>query len=102
MRYGGQFCIPLNVGTIDRYEGLEESKQVPGVTDVVQYYYPGDTVEERVIGTLGQQCLRYTVLTDSVEEYIAVASKVFDMIKVYDTEGNLMNTMPMDFSRFER
>lgn len=98
---GGQFCIPLNAGTIDRYEGLEESKKVPGVTDVVQYYYPGDTVEERVIGTLGQQCLRYTALANTLEEYIEVARTVFDMVKVYDTEGNLMNTMPMDFTRFK-
>ena len=98
---GGQFCIPLNAGTIDHYEGLEESKNVPGVTDVVQYYFPSDTVEERVLGTLGQQCLRYTALADDLDGYIAIARKVFDMVKVYDTEGKLMNTMPMDFTRFK-
>ena len=98
---GGQFCIPLNAGTIARYEGLEESKQVPGVTDVVQYYYPGDTVEERVLGTLGQQCLRYTAIANSLEEYVDIARRVFNMVKVYDTEGNLMNTMDMDFERFK-
>ncbi len=96
---GGQFCIPLNAGTLARIEGLEESKRLPKVTDVLQYYYLGETVEERVIGTLGQQFCRFTVIADSVEEYIATADKIQKTIKVYDTQGRQMNTMDMDFGR---
>jgi len=98
---GGQFCMPLNAGTIARIENLEMCKAIPEVKNVLHYYYEGDTVEERVLGTLGSHLCRFTILADTVERYLEVARQIQNTIKVYDTEGNVMNTLKMDFGRMK-
>jgi biotin carboxylase len=96
---GGQFSIPLNAGTIARVEGLDEVEKMPGILLVRRYYHEGDTVEKRVIGTLGQHLMMCIAKADDVPGYIDIVRTVQDTVKVYDTEGNLMNTMHMDFDR---
>lgn len=96
---GGGFVIVPTKGTIGRYEGLDEAAKIPGVVYVHHNYQPGDTIGEKVVGTLAQHALNYLVVAQSTEEYLSIAKKIQDTVKIYDTEGNLMSTLPIDFDR---
>ncbi len=98
-RFGAQLMVPMNVGTIERVEGLEESKNLPAVTDFIQYYYIGETVKKEYIGTLQQHFGRFTMIADSAEEIYATTKKIQSMLKIFDTDGNQMNTLQFDLSR---
>ena len=99
-RIGGQLMMPLDVGTIGRIEGTEKIKDHPAVVDYLQYYKVGDTVEQRVIGTLGQHFGRITFIVDSHEEELEIIRYFQDSIRVYDTNGRRMNNLQFDVSRF--
>lgn len=101
-RFGCQLPFPLNVGTIGRIEGVEEVKKHPAVVDFLQYYYVGDSVPEHVIGTLSQHFGRATFVVNSKEEMVECVHYFQDTIRVYDTEGNRMNTWQFDTDRLEK
>lgn len=96
---GGAFVIVPTIGTIGKYEGLEEASKIPGVVYVLKNYQEGDTIPKRAEGTLGQYALNFVVLADSMEQYLQIAEQVQNTVKILDTEGNLMSTMPIDFDR---
>ena len=96
---GVQFMIPLNAGKIGKIEGLEEAKAVKGVTDFIQYYNEGDTVEERFIGTLAQHFGRFTIIADGEKEIFESISKIQTILNVIDVDGNIMNQMKFDINR---
>lgn len=99
-RIGGQLMMPLDVGTIGRIEGVEEIKKHPAVVDYLQYYYEGDTVEQRVIGTLGQHFGRITFIVDSAEEELELIQFFQSAVRVYDTDGKRLNNLQFDIARF--
>lgn len=96
---GVQFMIPLNTGTIGEIKGLEEVKKIDGVTDFIQYYYEGDTVEERFIGTLAQHFGRFTVFAENQELMLKKLNVIQSTLDVIDDKGNIMNTLKFDTSR---
>lgn len=99
-RIGCQLMMPLDVGTLGRIEGVEEIKKHPAVVDYLQYYREGDTVEPRVIGTLGQHFGRITFIVNSHEEELEAIRYFQDTVRVYDVNGNRMNNLQFDVSRF--
>ena len=101
-RIGCYRMIPLSVGTIGKIEGLEKIKAHKAVTDVLQYYHEGDTVEQRVIGTLGQHFCRVVFIVDSPEEAVEVAQYIQKELIIYDTQGNRMDNLPFDVKRLEK
>ena len=101
-KIGGQLMMPLNAGTIGRVEGVEEIKKHPAVVNYLQYYNVGDTVEKRVIGTLGQHFGRITFIVDSPEQEIEAINFFQNTVRVYDTDGNRMNNLQFDVKRFNR
>ncbi len=98
-RFGAQLMVPMNVGTIARVEGLEDSKNLPTVTDFIQYYNIGETVKKEYIGTLQQHFGRFTMIADSTEEIYDAVKKIQSMLKVIDTDGKQMNTLQFDLTR---
>lgn len=98
-KIGGQLMMPLSVGTIGRIEGVDIVKAHPLVKDFIQYYNVGDTLEQKVIGTLGQQFCRITFIADSKQEVIDAINYFQSIICIYDTNGNKMNNLPFNTSR---
>lgn len=98
-KVAAQINVPLNVGTIGAIEGLEQAKALPLVTDFIQYYNVGDSIEERVIGTLGQHFGRFTLISDSEEDIEKAVAYINSALVIRDTEGNRMNTMLFDINR---
>ncbi len=99
-RIGGQLMMPLDVGTIGSIEGVERIKENPAVVDYLQYYNIGDTIEQRIIGTLGQHFGRITFIVDSHEEELEIIQYFQNTIRVYDVGGKRMNNLQFDISRF--
>lgn len=99
-KIGGQLMMPLDVGTIGSIEGTEKIKTHPSVVDYLQYYRVGDTIEQKVIGTLGQHFGRITFIVDSHEEELDVIRYFQNTVRVYDVDGKRMNNLQFDVSRF--
>lgn len=94
-----QLMVPLNAGTIGEIIGLEEVKKIPCISDFIQYYHVGGTVEERFIGTLGQHFGRFSFIAATSEEIYEAVEKIQKTLVIKDTNGNEMNTMKFDLGR---
>ena len=92
-KIGAQLMAPLNAGTIGRIEGVEQVKNHPAVCDYLQYYNVGDTIEKKVVGTLGQHFCRISFICENSDELLSCINFFQNTIKIYDTDGNIMNTL---------
>ena len=99
---GAQLMIPLKAGTVGRIDGLEEVKVYPGVTDFLQYYFPGDTIQEKHIGTLQQHFGRFTIIADNEDRIEECVHKIQKRLFIYDTEDRIMNYMMFDCARIRK
>ena len=97
----GSLTVPLKAGTVGSIEGIDEIKKDPAVLDVVQYYHEGDTLEERLLGTLAQHFCRVKLIADSVEAYKEKVNWVQSVIKVTDTNGENMIYKFFDTNRMQ-
>ena len=84
---------------VDRVEGVEDIKNHPCVCDYLQYYNVGDTIENRVIGTLGQHFCRITFLCDSHFEMISLIDLFQKTLCVYDENNKKMNSLQFNTER---
>ena len=100
-RFGAQLTVPLNAGTVAKIQGLEESKAIPEVTDFIQYYEPGHTVEPEYIGSLRQHFGRFTIIADGEKELVGAVNAIQSKLRVYDESGEQMNTLQFDVSRMK-
>ena len=98
-KFGAQLMAPLNIGTISKIEGVEDIKNHPCVCDYLQYYNVGDTIENRVIGTLGQHFCRITFLCDSHSEMISLIDLFQKTLCVYDENNKKMNSLQFNTER---
>ena len=97
--FGAQLMVPMNAGTIKKIEGLEEAMSISVVTDFIQYYQVGDTVEEEYIGTLQQHFGRFTMIADNEDEIIDSVQAIQSMLKIYGDDGKQMNQLQFNISR---
>ena len=98
-KIGAKLMVPLEVGTIREIVGLEELLKIPCVENFIQYYHVGDEVTPKVIGTLSQHFGRFTLLGDTREEIFETVEQIQRELRVYGTDGKLMNDMPFDLNR---
>ena len=101
-KFGGQLMIPLCVGKISRIEGVDKIKEHSLVTDFIQYYNVGDSIEQKNIGTLAQHFGRITFIANSLEQTIETIEYFQSVVKVYDENGNIMNNLPFDIKRLSK
>lgn len=98
-KIGIKLMVPLEPGTIGSITGLEEAKKLAPVKDFIQYYYEGETVDPKVVGTLSQHFGRFSIIAESDEEAFDTVETIQRILKVTNTDGQLMNTMPFDTAR---
>lgn len=98
-RCGLQLMIPLRSGTVAAIEGLDEIKAMPAVADFIQYYKVGDTVSDKVIGTLGQHFGRVTMICDDAASAETAINQIQQTLTVLDANGDRMNVYPFDTNR---
>lgn len=80
----------LKEGEIDRIEGLESLKSLPGVIDYHISYIPGEKVDENVIGKLAQLGIRILLTADSKEDLLHRMDMVKDTLSVVSKESEEM------------
>lgn len=95
----GQLMVPVNAGTIAKVEGFDKIEDEPSVIQFIQYYHEGDTVEQSVIGTLGQQFARISVKAPDKDTLVDTVNRIQNRLSVTDTEGREMYTMRFDTDR---
>lgn len=101
-KVGAQLMVPLDVGTVGKIEGLSEVLALPEVTDCIQYYHEGETMEARFVGTLSQHFARFSLLADDKEAMLAAIDKIKSLLVIYDTNGKRMNNLMFDTARAKR
>ncbi len=77
-------------GTISEIEGGAEILAIPQVLDCVFKMLPAEAITKPMIGTLGQIIARIFFTTDSIEEAAEVLNEIYDLIRVYDQNGEDM------------
>lgn len=94
-----QLMIPLECGTIQSIEGLEEILKMPNIIDFLQYYREGETVPPELYGTLAQHFGRFTLAAKSKEEMLATVDSIQKKLRISDCFGNDMYKMKFDINR---
>ncbi|NLC26520.1 MAG: hypothetical protein GX777_07880 [Fastidiosipila sp.] len=89
-RYGFNVTILGKEGTISEIEGGAEILAIPQVLDCVFKMLPAEAITKPMIGTLGQIIARIFFTTDSIEEAAEVLNEIYDLIRVYDQNGEDM------------
>lgn len=77
-------------GIIERIEGYEKIMQIPGVIDCAFKMVAGESIEEHMIGTLGQIIARIFFISDNLNEAMKILQEIYRNIKIIDTQGNNM------------
>ena len=95
-----QLMVPLECGTIESVDGLEEILKLESIVDFLQYYKAGDTIAPQAMGTLGQHFGRFTLRAESKEAMAEVVEKIQDTLMIRNAAGFDMYAMKFDASRF--
>lgn len=98
-KIGAQLMCPLKPGTISEISGLDEIRKIPELVDFIQYYKEGDTVSASAVGTLSQHFGRFTLIADDRERVQEIVCEIQSILRVKDTDGNIMNCYPFNFER---
>lgn len=80
--------VSLIKGTITKIEGTDDINRLPGVLEVCQLRYEGETFNS--IGTTANNFAFILCYTKSREELITTINNIKTMLKVYDENGNNM------------
>ncbi len=98
-RVGAQLMIPLETGSIAKIEGLDEVLTIPVITDFIQYYSVGDSIESEYIGTLQQHFGRFSLVANSEAEIQRAVILIQKTLVIIDTTGKRQNRMLFDINR---
>ena len=98
-KYAATLWTLLRHGKVARIEGFEDVKKDPHVHIHIQRIHEGDTVDDSWIGTEKQVLSRLYIVCDTKEDLIKYIKHYQDIIKVYDTNGNLMTLKGFDVNR---
>jgi hypothetical protein len=101
-KVGCQLMCPLDVGTIEKIEGVDEIRTDPSVVDFIQYYNVGDTITEKNIGTLGQHFCRITFILDSEDKVAEKINEFQSKLRIYAVGGKRMNNLPFSADRMTK
>lgn len=77
-------------GVVDKINGLEDIKNIPGVVDAVLAHVEGDEIPESARGTLKQIILRVFAVASSQEKLEAILNDIYSKLEVISSEGDNM------------
>lgn len=97
----GSLCVPLKAGTVGSVGGVDEIRQDETVMDVLQYYYPGESVAPEKIGTLTQHFCRIKFMTRAYEDIIGKVAFFQKTLDIRNTQGEDMIYKYFDTDRLQ-
>ena len=83
-------------GTIESVEGLETISQWPEILTVSPWHFKGDVITPEMRGTLPQTIVRISLKGDTKEALLDTIKRVYETVKVFDTNGEDMLLTPHD------
>ena len=87
-KYSALLYYDLKLGTIGRFEGVEDVLKLPGVTGYHQCHHEGDVISS--YGTANNVAIRFIVSCDTKEQFIATVNQAHQLMRITDTDGNDM------------
>lgn len=88
--YTASITLPLNTGKISEIKGLDAVKSLAQVYFIQQYYYEGDTIMSKYIGTLDQLLARVTLICHGKSELFDTIKFIKSNVSVIDESGSEM------------
>ena len=80
----------LTMGTIKKYDGVEEVRNMPGVAHIHLSYEVGKTIDENTIGRLAQVGARVLITANNKCKLLETMDSIKNTLKAISTEGNNM------------
>ena len=80
----------LSEGTIDHYEGEEETMNIPGVLHIHKSYSEGTVIDDKVMGKLAQVGIRILLHADNRQQLLERMDLVKSKLRVISTENKDM------------
>jgi hypothetical protein len=78
-------CAP---GTINRFEGIDRVRCIPGVIDVVPAYYPGSVITEQMKGLLAQIAIRVLGAVESKYSLYDTMKEIDQVLSIVSEDGS--------------
>jgi phosphoribosylamine-glycine ligase len=100
-RYGFNMSTLMFPGTIDRFEGIQETAALPGVISVVKARIEGEGLPHEALGELRQITVRTLGCAESVEELRRAIDTIGSQIRILDSSNqdlSISHTAPMTTS----
>lgn len=86
--YGYNISFLAEKGIIKYINGVEETKHIEGVADVVIAHYPGEEITENMSGLLSQITVRVVGVAHDYNDLCNKISQIQNLIEVIDINGN--------------
>ncbi len=101
---GGKYSYNVSIlcrpGRIAKIEGIEETRKIPGVLDVVVAHPEGDEIRQDMKGLLAQITVRILGKAETIEIMKREMFQIQETIRVISDTGELMNLAGVDESDF--
>lgn len=97
--YGFNATILGRVGTIGSIAGEEAIRTLPGMLDLTLKSAVGDSITDKMVGTLGQIIARVFFTAPTLEAAAVTLQQVYDLLVITDTTGQDMIVERMDPAR---
>lgn len=78
------------LGKVDKVIGIEELEKIPEVMDVSPWYFGGEEITEKLLGTQRQILCRVTLKTKDRKSMAAAIDKVYEIFDVLSDSGESM------------
>lgn len=89
-RVMANLTLLLSEGTIAKYEGIDDVKNMPEVLHVHESYPIGKTIDSSVIGKLAQVGIRVLLYADDKDQLLSRMDTIKDRLRVMSTDNTDM------------
>lgn len=89
-RVMANLTLLLSEGTIAKYEGIDDVKNMPGVLHVHESYPVGKTIDSSVIGKLAQVGIRVLLYADDKDQLLSRMDTIKNRLRVMSTDNTDM------------
>jgi biotin carboxylase len=91
------YYVGLKPGTIERMDGVEEVRKMPGVLNVTVMSHVGQVVEDT--NALERVCLRIHVLGETKDALAKLLVRISQTLRIISTEGEEMQLEHLSYDR---
>lgn len=86
-KYACGLVVLIKPGIITKIEGLDQLESFDDIVKITQYYQIGDSVQEKLVGTLGQTFARIHIVSNNVSSFLYMLNSINSTLKILDENG---------------